>query len=214
MDRVVPANLTQSLRNELASAISDYKAYDVPNVCARLGLAEGSEDEAFQSKYKFASRRLAAIEGEHLLSKARLLLEEIEAFHLREVVHKISDLERPEVTKLTRRRIIKLLVDGPMVSEVEEYDFVSSIFPLERMSAPHQNDGRTLEEYLIQHTIRNDDLTQQEYLEALGLLSCSTSLVISFSRKHHICRIPKCGTSERAFCQDRCPVAARRVYSV
>lgn len=180
MKMVVPTRYMQELRHELASAISDYKAYEVPGVCARLGLEEGSEEEAFQSKYKYASSRLAAIGVEQLIEKARLILVEIEAFRLRETVEKIMDLERSEVTRLTRRRLVKLLSVGKLVSEVDKYDFVAAVFPLASMSAPNANDGRTLEEFLIQHTLRNDDLTQQEYLESLGLLSCSTGLLFHF----------------------------------
>jgi len=119
---VVPTRFMQGLRHELASAISDYKAYEVPGVCARLGLEEGSEEEAFQSKYKYASSRLAAIGVEQLIEKARLILEEFEDFRLRETIEKIMDLERPEVTRLTRRRLVKLLSVGTLVSEVDEYD--------------------------------------------------------------------------------------------
>lgn len=180
MKMAVPTKFLQKLRHELASAISDYKAYEVPGVCARLGLEEGSEEEAFQSKYKYAASRLAPIGVETLLEKARLILDEAEAFRLHETVEKIMDLERSEVTRLTRRRLVKLLSAGTLVSEVDEYDFVAAVFPLASMSAPNPNDGRTLEEFLIQHTLRNDDLTQQEYLESLGLLSCSTTLLFHF----------------------------------
>jgi hypothetical protein len=180
MKMAVPTKFLQELKHELASAISDYKAYEVPGVCARLGLEEGSEEEAFQSKYKYAASRLAAIGVEPLIEKARLILGEIEAFRLRETVGKIMDLERSEVTRLTRRRLVKLLSVGTLVSEVDEYDFVAAVFPLASMSAPSPNDGRTLEEFLIQHTLRNDDLTQQQYLESLGLLSCSTTLLFHF----------------------------------
>ena len=101
--------LVLNLRHELISAISDYKAYEVPLICARLGLADGTEEEAFRSKYKYAASRLAAIGVSSLVEKARTLLEEIDVFQLREAVEKISDLQRPEITKLTRRRLIKLL---------------------------------------------------------------------------------------------------------
>ncbi|WP_424991238.1 abortive infection family protein [Fluviibacterium sp. S390] len=180
MNKAVSTKLIQELRRELASAISDYKAYDVPGVCTRLGLADGSEEEAFQSKYKYASSRLATFGVEPLIEKARSFLDEVDAFLLSEIFEKIMDLERPDVTKLTRRRLVKLLADGQLVSEVDEFAFVAAVFPLAYMSAPNPNDSRTLEEYLIQHTLRNDDLTQQEYLESFGLLSCSTSLLFHF----------------------------------
>jgi hypothetical protein len=144
MSRAIPTHLIQSLRHELAAAISDYKAYDVPSVCARLGLAEGDEEEAFNSKYKYASKRLTTIPVEPLIAKARLLLEEIDAFQIAEAVEKIADLERPQVTTLTRRRLIKLLADRPLVSEVEEYAFLSAVLPLKKMPSPSKNDGRTL----------------------------------------------------------------------
>ncbi|MEX0969077.1 MAG: abortive infection family protein [Paracoccaceae bacterium] len=180
MNKAVSTKLIQELRRELASVISDYKAYEVPGVCVRLGLAEGSEEEAFQSKYKYASSRLAAIGVEPLIEKARSLLDEVDAFSLREAVEKIIDMGRSDVTKLTRRRLVKLLANGQLVSELDDYAFVAAVFPLGYMSAPTPSDDRTLEEYLIQHTLRNDDLTQQEHLESLGLLSCSTSLLFHF----------------------------------
>ena len=174
------ANLTQNLKHELASVISDFKAYEVPAVCLRLGLADGSEDEAFQSKYKYVSKRLASLGSEPLIEKAHALLEDIDAFNLREAVEKVMDLKRPEITKLTRRRLINQLAEGPLVSEVEEYAFISSVLPLQRMPAPNQTFYSSLEEYLLQHTVRNDDLNSQEYLESLGLLSCSTSFLFYF----------------------------------
>lgn len=49
-----PAALVRALRSELASAISDYSANEVPNLCSRLGLLPGDREEAFKSKFKYA----------------------------------------------------------------------------------------------------------------------------------------------------------------
>ncbi len=180
MSSKIPIKLLQSLRHEVASVISDFKAYDVPGVATRLGLAEGTEEEAFQSKYKYASSRLVSVDGAQLLQIAHKLLDEVEAFRLKEIVGLIDDADRSSVTKLTRRRLLKLIDQPPIVTEIEEYEFVSTVFPLAQMTAPGSNDDRSLEEYFLQHTIRNDDLTHQEYLEALGLLTCSTRLLFHF----------------------------------
>lgn len=115
-----------------------------------------------------------------LLSAAKQLVDETEAHALGEIVEKISDLGKGEVTKLTRRKLMKLFDDQLLVSEVEEYEFIKSLWPIAEMPSPDKQDPRTLEEYLIQHTIRNDDLTQQDILDSLGLLSCSTAQLFRF----------------------------------
>lgn len=111
---------------------------------------------------------------------SKQLVDETEAHALGEIVEKISDLGKGEVTKLTRRKLMKLFDDQPLVSEVEEYEFIKSLWPIAEMPSPDKQDPRTLEEYLIQHTIRNDDLTQQDILDSLGLLSCSTAQLFRF----------------------------------
>lgn len=73
---VVPPAMLKELRQLVASAISDAKAYDVPALCRRLGLADGSEQEAFASKFKYAKKRLGDINATRVLDVARLLLTE------------------------------------------------------------------------------------------------------------------------------------------
>lgn len=78
--------LLKDLRAALASAIADFKAYDVPPICKRIGLAEGSEEEAFQSKHKYAQKRIANLTTEDLLKSARLLHAEEGGYALGEVL--------------------------------------------------------------------------------------------------------------------------------
>lgn len=94
-----------ALRSGIADEIARTKAYDVPGVCTRLGLAPGDGDEAHQGKARYASRRLAEIAPADLLGIARTLLEEAENFDLEELVGKIDDLSAPEVTEITRGRL-------------------------------------------------------------------------------------------------------------
>jgi hypothetical protein len=54
VSKPIPPSLIKDLRHLVASAISDAKAYDVPGLCRRLGLADGTGEEAFSSKYRYA----------------------------------------------------------------------------------------------------------------------------------------------------------------
>ncbi|MGY9038260.1 MAG: AbiJ-related protein [Rhodobacterales bacterium] len=172
--------LFKALRAELASAIADFKAYDVPSICKRIGLSEGSEEEAFQSKQKYAQKRIANLTIDDLLKSARLLYSEEGGYALGEALAKVDDLQFRPITKLTRRRVIKLFEGQPLVTEVDEIDFICSVWPISDMPAANGIHYDNLEAFLVQHTVRNDDLTQQELMESLGLLESSTSQFFKF----------------------------------
>jgi hypothetical protein len=174
------ALLFKALRAELASAIADFKAYDVPAICKRIGLSEGSEEEAFQSKHKYAQKRIIGLTTDELLNSARSFHTAERGYALGEALAKVDDLQIRPITKLTRRRVIKIFEGRSLATEVEHMEFISSVWPIEKMPAPYSNHYDNLEAYLVQHTLRNYDLTQQELLESLGLLECSTSQFSKF----------------------------------
>lgn len=180
MTAEISSTLLKMLRGDLASMLADFKAYDVPAICMRVGLSEGTEEEAFQSKFKYAQKRIAILSVDELLKSARQLHNEEGGFALGETLAKIDDLKNSPITTLTRRRLIKLLEDQPLVTEVEDMEFIRSIWPIGSIPAPKNMDFNNLEEFLFQHTIRNDDLTQSELMESLGILDCSTSQLFKF----------------------------------
>lgn len=180
MHKDTSAVLFKTLRAELASIIADFKAYDVPAVCRRIGLSEGSEEEAFQSKYKYAQKRITALKTDQLLKSARSLHTEVGGYTLGEVLAKVDDQQTRPVTTVTRRRIIKLFDGWSLATEVEQMDFIRSVWPIEEMPAVNSSYYDNLEAFLVQQTLRNDDLTQQELMESLGLLECSSSQFFKF----------------------------------
>lgn len=67
----LPAGFIKDLRNQCATVIADAKSYDVPALCRRYGLADGDESEAFSGKYRYAHRRLLALDDDALIGVAR-----------------------------------------------------------------------------------------------------------------------------------------------
>lgn len=176
----IPPAMVKELRHLLASAISDAKAYDVPGLCRRLNLADGDEQEAFSSKYKYAQKRLVEVSAEQVVASARELAAEEQHFELAEQLAKIDELTGPAVTTLTRRRLIALFEGRPLAREIDDMELIRSLWPVASLRPPHPSDEATLEDYLHRHTIRNDDLTQRDVLETLGLLSCSRAQLFKF----------------------------------
>jgi hypothetical protein len=180
MSRVIPPAMIKALREALALAIADAKAYDVPGLCRRLNLADGDEQEAFASKFKYAHRRLLEATTEQVAASARQLLTEESHFELGECLAKIDELNGPALTPLTRQRLMKLFEGRPLAREIEDIELIRSLWPIATLPAHHQSGEPSLEEYLYQHTIRNDDLTQREVLETLGLRTCSRAQLFKF----------------------------------
>jgi len=173
-------SVLKELRHLLASAISDAKSYDVPGLCRRLDLADGSEDEAFGSKYKYAHKRLIEVSADQVIKSARHYISEEKHFELSELLSKFDETKKPLITTLTRRRLIALFDDRPLATEIDHIDLIRDVWPINTMPAQYQRAGHTLEDDIIQHTIRNDDLTQRQLLEALGVLTCSIAQLSKF----------------------------------
>lgn len=174
--------LIKEVRHLVASAISDAKAYEVPNLCVRLGLSEGTGEEAFSSKYKYAQKRLAQISGQRLLAIARELLMEVSSYALTEAVARFDELDTDAITELTRNRLIALFDKAPICTELEEIDFLKRLWPLAEMkpTTDPQEYSRSLEEAIFQHTVRNDDWSNRDLFAALGLPTCSRAQLSRF----------------------------------
>jgi len=56
-----------ALKRLIAEIISQEKSYRVPSICSAIGLATGTDGEAFSGKFRYVERRLDAIGSEKLL---------------------------------------------------------------------------------------------------------------------------------------------------
>jgi len=172
--------MIQELRRQLASTISDFKAYDVPAVCSRLGLARGTGDEAFNSKFKYASNRIQNVKGPAVLDMARQLLEETESYTLAEIVAKIEELDGPVVTELTRRRIMAVFDRRPLASQIDHVDLLKKVWPVEQLRSTWAFGNNSLLDDIFQHTVRNGDWSNPELLQHLEFLTCSRRQLFRF----------------------------------
>jgi hypothetical protein len=171
--------MIRELRTEIANAIADFKAYDVPGVCTRLGLADGDGSEAYNSKYKYAMSRLSAVPVEDLVPMAKKLLLEVTGYRLSEQVAKLEEFGQPTVTEITRRRLLSVLKTRPLATEMDEVEFIQRAWPVAEIPSPYGSSGGILED-IYQHTVRNYDWETDEMLIHLGFLTCSQAQLFQF----------------------------------
>lgn len=176
----------RDLRQIVAGVIAEEKAYNVPALCVRLGLADGEESEAMSSKARYASSRLAKLSAEKLVKVANDLLIEDYDFNLLEAVDRVTELGTASISELTRRRLISLYNGSDICTGYDEIDFIERIWPISSMSgdqfARDIDDWgfRSLKADIIQHMRANDDWSNSDLLERLGLMDCSRSLLFRF----------------------------------
>lgn len=171
-----PAELAATIRECLISALSGAKAYDVPSLCRRFGLADGTEQEAFSSRYKYVSKRVRDVPGKRVIEIAREYLTEHDNFQLAEAVQISDENQEPPITELTRRRIMALLKTGFLVTEIEELEFFQKLWPIASIHCqtdPSDYQWRSFEDALIQHTMRNGDWDNVDVLKAVGFPAMS-----------------------------------------
>lgn len=176
----IPPTLLAELRQSLASAIADEKSYNVPALCVRLGLATGEVEDAHRSKFRYAQQRLISESAATVLMAARELLYERSDYALSEVVAKIDELAGSQVTALTRRRLMALFEGGPLSTELDHLDLLRKVWPLAAMPAGTDYGSGSMEDRLVQHTVRNHDMSNRDVLEALGVLTCSRARLFAY----------------------------------
>jgi hypothetical protein len=164
----------KNLRHLIASVISGYKAYDVPSVCTRYGLAEGTNEDAFRSKYKYVIQRVQSLPADEVLRVARALQADEGSAEFGEALAKIDEKSSPRITPLTRRRIVAELDNVSLSGELPEIDFLRKLWPIDSLPSPNPTlDEYQMVDFLIRHRIRNDDLSNKDVLEYLGIYECS-----------------------------------------
>ncbi|MTW18783.1 hypothetical protein GJ689_21515 [Rhodoplanes serenus] len=71
-----PPGSIQALRLEVSRVIAEEKAYSVPHVCVRYGLAEGEQREAFDSKRNYVLKRMQALSNGEVVATAEAVFQD------------------------------------------------------------------------------------------------------------------------------------------
>ncbi|PRG41446.1 hypothetical protein C6T68_05405 [Burkholderia multivorans] len=169
-----------TLKEQIAQAVATAKAYDVPDVCVRLGIQQAVEEndsqEAFNSKRLYVRRRILSWCEADLLDLAARVLREYASEDLADTVSEMTDHSEHRVSALVRRDVLKVI--NPLASLFGELPLIDSL--REVFGASVIQDEPTgllvrssLHAQIVQHCVRNDDWSHEELLTQCGALTCS-----------------------------------------
>ena len=180
MTVALTSQMMKTLCDLVASAIAQEKSYNVPAVCRRYGLTDGTDDEAFKSKFKYVSSRMKQLSPGRALELAKAVQDDTPTYALGELLAKIDERSHTTITELTRRRIVAALDGIPLSGALPELEFLGKIWPLGELSAPTGSREQTMRDHLIQHRSRNEDMDTHDVLEALDIYACSQKQMFRF----------------------------------
>ncbi|MGG0476196.1 hypothetical protein ABEY96_28880 [Priestia aryabhattai] len=171
------------LINEITMVLSEEKAYDVPNVCVKYGLDNGSEGEAFQSKRVYVQKRLKGKDQLFLLDLAKRIVRDYStsAKSLSKLLSQVSPTGIFHISEITRRNIMnELYSEINIPGKMDIVSFLKRTWELDNMPS---TDSRFINAAgdIWQHTVNNDDFDDpylfEEYLE---VLTADDDLFINF----------------------------------
>jgi len=182
---------TESIREAIACAIaSNVKSYNVPDVCARLGIQATVEaedaTEANQSKRLYVKKRLQSWQKPELLGLAGRLLEDYPSEELTDIVNESAVRAGERVTELVRRDALKSLNSlRPLFGEFDLIDSLSEIFGAKLIK---DNElgllGRLSFQWQIdRNCVRNDNWSNEDLLIQCGVLTCTQSKFFALLEK-------------------------------
>ncbi|AOK06933.1 hypothetical protein LGM90_29145 [Burkholderia sp. AU28942] len=169
-----------TLRDLIAQTIAAAKAYDLPDVCVRLGIQQAVEpddgQEAFSSKRQYVRRRILTWDEPALLDLAARALREYPSEDLADAFNEMTLHAEHRVSQLVRRDVLKAL--SPLASLFGELPLIESlqeIFGIAVLEAGASwwIENTSLHAQIVQHCLHNDDWSHEELLTQCGVLTCS-----------------------------------------
>ncbi len=177
-----PMGSLTSIRDAIAAILAkEVKAYDLPDVCVKLGLGPGTDDEAYHSKRLYCLARLKDMDEEALLAVAERVDTEFPADHeLQELVRWSNAGGAPILSGVTRNKLLESVLSDDLFAmredgRVNPFEVLDHVWPLDSMRS---TDSRCLDARgdVAQHVVTNADWSNRDLFEALGLPQASDDI--------------------------------------
>jgi len=163
-------------RKLIENALYPTKAYNLPPLCERLGLAPGNQDEAYSSKTQYVRRRLEPLGFEEIVALARKILNDFPTFELEEALAILDEEGSRKVSAITRQNVRRALATVELAGTLSLLDLLRTFWPIETMS----HDGLNLGSLIERHVLRNEDWDNAQLLAYLGADTCSQERFFRF----------------------------------
>jgi very-short-patch-repair endonuclease len=170
------------LREGVARVLATEKAYDLARICEGFGLTPGDDTNPWDSRRLYVLRCMAGHTEEEAASVAEAVLGSYRAPELREVLNVFRQGGRPDLSELTRRKILGHLasLDDALSGRLDLIEFLERVWPI-RGARSEDYRCEDLAGEIWMHMVNNRGDWAYGYLfERLGALSASDRRFMDF----------------------------------
>ena len=148
--------------------LREYKAYDLPEICAKYGLECNNQLDPTASKRLYIESGLKKKPYAELAEVAKQIIADGCNSSFTKSVEPFLNDDFFAVSMLIRRALLNWLSSqSDLEGSTDICTFISKIWDIDKMSISRMGDTIPLRDYVFQHMVRNDDITYQELLENL-----------------------------------------------
>jgi len=175
----------EDLREEIAATLHSVKSYNLPEICTSLGLASGTEEEAFSSKRSYVKSRILGYSETALLELASAVISEVGSTDgLQDLLSEHAVPPHERISDITRRKILKSLDNldelfGDLGKAVVR-ERLDTLAPMWNKASIYGKPFATLEDDFQQHYLLNSDWDNSKLLELCGALTCTQARFVTF----------------------------------
>ncbi len=166
------------LRHLVAGALYPTKAYNLPAVCERYGLASGTSEAAFSSKNQYVMSRLEKLSDEKVLGIARSVVKDFPDDKLQAAVE-LLDKDGHLVSDITRHHIAEALDEFSLAGKRDLLDLLRKHWPVDSTHSTYDA-FEMLADDIERHVLHNDDWPNSYLLERVGFLTGSQAKIFEF----------------------------------
>lgn len=162
--------------------LAEEKSYNVPQICIKYNLCEGTADEAFNSKRLYIGRRLKGKSNLFILDMAERVAKDYNSKELRRAISQYKDMQKYEINGNIRRALLDELysIDEQLEGELSIIPFLNRIWNLSKIPSPYGGDG-TMRDSVYQHMVKNDDWSYNDLFDSyLDLVGADDSIFEKF----------------------------------
>ncbi len=151
------------------------------DICTRLGLEEGTVEEASSSKKAYIRKRLLQKDADTLRRIAWHIVDEYPTNVVPPILLDFATRTRHVISDLNRRAITEaMILKGAIWGKADFMDFLKRIWPLSEMESEDSRFSNA-EGDIEQHMVNNDDWSLENlFFDRLNLLRAPDELFFSF----------------------------------
>ena len=175
--------MKSQMRDLVACALYPTKAYNLPAVCERYGLAPGNPDEAFSSKMQYVMKRLTKLSDETVLGVARNVIKEFPDDNLKAAIEKLDETSHL-VSDLTRLHVAEALNPFHLAGKRDLLELLRKHWPEINHTSSQHHFENMLADDIYRHAVNNDDWENAEIIGAGWFPDMLPGQVVCISRRY------------------------------